>query len=178
MKALIVRLVTTVMLVIIGFTAANLLVVLLRPGNIARLTDDLVKNTGRHAAGLETYVWASVALALVCAALMLALGLNVSFLRGRLFRRRITGVAYVVTIAVGAASLLVGFAGSAGLGAQVLGGLLPAILCFVVLSVLAPGFLAPRPALSGGPSGGDAARPPASGQTKAKGRQRRGGRNR
>jgi len=179
-RVLILRLVRTVLLTIIGFTAVNLAVVLLRPGNVDRLVADVAKK-GPHSASLTTFAQLSLVFAVVCAVLMFLLGLNASFLRDRLFRRNVSGLLYVLAFAAGVAAIGLGFAGAKDFGIQIVVGLLPAIVCFVVISALAPGFLGGRGATvtAGGQgtargSAGDATDPPPAPRQKS--RQRRGGR--
>ena len=172
------RLVRTVLLTIIGFTALNLAVVLLRPGNVDRLVTDVAKK-GAHSASLTTFVNLSLGLAVGCTVLMFLLGLNASFLHDRLFRRNVAGLLYVVAFAAGVAAIGLGFAGATAYGMQIVVGLLPAIVCFVVISALAPGFLGGRGATataagSARGAAGDAVDSPP--PPRQKSRQRRGGR--
>ena len=178
------RLTRTVLLVIIGFTALNLAVVWLRPGNVDRLAADVAAK-GTHSANLTTYAHLSLGFAVLCAVLMLLLGLNVSFLHDRLFPRPAAGWVYAATLAVGVVGISLGLAGATGFGVMVVVGLLPAIVSFVVISLMAPGFLGNRTA-GGSRTRPVRRRPDARSDTtdappsapRQKSRQRRGGRPR
>ena len=171
------RLVRTVLLVVIGAMALSFTVALVLPGNMVKLIDDVEKHA--HSPHVVALTWASFAFSLACCVMMLLLGLNASFLRDRLFTRTIAGVLYLGTIASGAAAIGLGFAAATAVGQQVTGGLLPAIVCFVVISVLAPGFLGRGAPATTGVSGptrrvaDDAVDAP---PPRPKSRQRRGGR--
>ena len=81
----------------------------------------------------------------------------------------------------GVAAIGLGFAGAKDFGIQIIVGLLPAIVCFVVISALSPGFLggrgaaatAARPGTTRGAAGDATDAPP---PPRQKSRQRRGGR--
>jgi hypothetical protein len=112
---------------------------------------------------------------------MLAIGLNSTYLPGRLFAADRLGTLFVVVWACGAVAIVVGLLGSFQLGAYVAVEILPAAVAFVLIGLISPGLFR-RPSDDSGKTGHDHGATGSGSRSGSgsgeRGRQRRGGRAR
>lgn len=131
------------------------------------------------APALQSYVAFSVAA--VGLVVMLAIGLNSTYLPGRLFAADRLGTLFVVVWACGAVAIVVGLLGSFQLGAYVAVEILPAAVAFVLIGLISPGLFR-RPSDDSGTTGHDHGATGSGSRSGSgsgeRGRQRRGGRAR
>jgi hypothetical protein len=131
------------------------------------------------APALQSYVAFSVAA--VGLVVMLAIGLNSTYLPGRLFAADRLGTLFVVVWACGAVAIVVGLLGSFQLGAYVAVEILPAAVAFVLIGLISPGLFR-RPSDDSGKTGHDHGATGSGSRSGSgsgeRGRQRRGGRAR
>jgi hypothetical protein len=131
------------------------------------------------APALQSYVAFSVAA--VGLVVMLAIGLNSTYLAGRLFAADRLGTLFVVVWACGAVAIVVGLLGSFQLGAYVAVEILPAAVAFVLIGLISPGLFR-RPSDDSGTTGHDHGATGSGSRSGSgsgeRGRQRRGGRAR
>jgi hypothetical protein len=164
-------------------TIARVILLAIMVGAVLQAVAILVHFVVRPAA-LDPWPHAYAYGAFVCCVasivLMLAMALNSSLLRDRVFDPSRLGTLYVVVWASGAVAIIVGLVGGFGLGAYVAIELLLGAVPFVLMGLVSPG-LYRRPAAersaSGRHAGGDENPGPAS-SSRERARQRRGGRAR